>query len=156
MPPVVERSGCDHGESTPSGYEGSKRSAKAPYLYACRSSLVRCRALAKGSGKYQETGSKAPQHSTKLDSQMGRGPECIASNRLVPGDVPVPSNHVRGYRHEHAPDRSGYAQSTGGQSCQWDVDGNWLAGVWDSDTAVLRRHGPRGKFCIHGVSSDVG
>src|ERR1700722_9681557 len=86
---------------------------------------------------------------------MGRGPECIASNGLVPGDVPVPSNHVRGYRHEHAPDRSGYAQSTGGHPCQWDVDGNWLAGVWDSDTAVLRRHGPRGKFCIHGVCSDV-
>jgi len=43
---------------------------------------------------------------------MGRGPECISSNGLVPGDVPVRSNHVRGSGHEHAPDRSRYAEST--------------------------------------------
>src|SRR5580692_2494858 len=60
MPPVVEGSGYDHGESTPSSNERPERSAKAPYFYAGRSSLQCCslqccRATAKRRGKYQET-----------------------------------------------------------------------------------------------------
>src|ERR1700722_12327615 len=82
---------------------------------------------------------------------MGRGPECISSNGVVPGDVPVRPDHVRSDGHEHAPDHSGYAESGGGPFCLRNVDGNGLASVWTSDIAVLRRHGPRGKFCTHGV-----
>src|SRR5580692_5646116 len=61
VPPVVEGRGGDHCESTPGSDEGSERSAKAPYLDACTSSLKRCRATAKCRGKYQETRSKPPQ-----------------------------------------------------------------------------------------------
>src|SRR6202046_4752208 len=86
VPTVVEGRGCDHYHATPTGEERTERAAESPDL---NGGSPGGGIGSKGGGKNQIDAGESHQYAAQLDRQVRWGPESVAANAHVPGNVPV-------------------------------------------------------------------
>ncbi len=87
VPPVVEGGRGDHGEGAPDRHPGAERGAETPETNG-GGGLGHARSPAEGGPERQPAGGQPGEHPAEVDRQVRRGPEGVAADRRVPGDVP--------------------------------------------------------------------
>src|SRR5205809_179932 len=107
VPPVVERRRRDHRERAPDAHPGAERAAEAPERHA-RVALFR-----RGGERcpqHQPAARQAREHAPQVDRHVGRGPERVAADRAMPGDVPDHAHLRAGRRDDRRGDIPGPAR----------------------------------------------
>src|SRR5439155_27373795 len=104
MPPVVEGRGGEHVDAAPGAEEASQWAAKSPnFDGSCARGVVR----AERGGEDDVGAGEASDDAAEVDQNVRRGPEAVAADALVPGDVPDAADAARGDGDHAGPDVPG-------------------------------------------------
>src|SRR5581483_4901516 len=119
VPPVVEGRRREHRDSAPRRDKASERPAKPPYgnrAVAKRAGIV------EGGAEDRVAARHAGEDSRHVDHHVRGGPEGVASNRDMPGDVPVSAERIEGRRRRKTP----YEPRDGGGARGGRGTADWL------------------------------
>src|SRR5688500_5191718 len=97
MPPVIKRSGEEHRKRAPDDHPRAEWSTERTKAYRS-GALLGCPEI--GRTKREPTSGEAGNQSAKVDGDVRRGPESVAANRRMPGDIPERTDGNAG-RAEH-------------------------------------------------------
>ena len=120
VPPVIEGGGGDHHHAAPTCQKGAERTAESPDL---NGSGFGCGIIAPRGGKDQIHAGERHQNAAELNSHVRRGPESVAPDAHVPGNVPVEAEDDGSYAEKAAPDvpgdgRAGFVLGGGVGDCR--------------------------------------
>src|SRR5690348_14131996 len=104
VPPVIERGGGEHGESTPERDESSQRAIKTPNLYC---GLLSSAVLSEGRREDQVHAGKSGENGAEVDAQVRGSPEGIPANGSVPRNVPIEPKCGGGHSNRRTPNIPG-------------------------------------------------
>ncbi len=103
VPPVIERGGSDHRGRSPRHHPGAERSPQRSDTDAGAARAV----IPEGRLPDEGGGGEARQSAAEVNRQVRRRPECVASDRAVPGDVPQNPDHDAGGSERRGGKRAG-------------------------------------------------
>jgi hypothetical protein len=93
MPPVVEGRGDQHSDAAPRGDERPQGPVKSPHPHGGETNLGQ---FAEAGGQDQVGRRNARNNAAQVDRHMRRGPEGVAADGAVPGNIPLDADHRGG------------------------------------------------------------